>query len=199
MLQENSEATRYRSLVSFWQHPEGVIRGAVDTEDPILTGFARLEALESVDRMMAVDQQVYLPDDLLAKVDRASMAVSLEARVPLLDHRLVEWTWRLPRRLKIRDGQSKWILRQVLYGLVPRAMVDRPKVGFTVPIRAWLRGPLSEWAGDILHASPGTLCPLLDPQATLRAWNRFSRNGRGEANAIWALTLLQAWHRRWSQ
>jgi len=127
------------------------------------------------------------------------MAVSLEARVPLLDHRMVEWTWRLPRHFKIRDGQSKWILRQVLYDLVPRELVERPKVGFTVPIRAWLRGPLAEWAGELLTASIGELCPLLDAEATRDSWNRFHRHGRGEANAIWALTLLQAWHRRWNR
>jgi asparagine synthase (glutamine-hydrolysing) len=147
--------------------------------------------------MMLADQRVYLADDLLAKVDRASMAVSLEIRVPILDHRVVEFSWRLPRSLKIRDGQGKWLLRQVLYRHVPRELVDRPKVGFSVPIDRWLRGPLRPWAEDLLVPCDlernGALCA----KPILSAWQKYktgrSRGGLG----LWAILMFQAWRQRW--
>lgn len=144
---------------------------------------------------MLADQAAYLPDDLLAKVDRASMAVSLEARVPLLDHRLVELSWRLPRRFKLRDGRGKWILRQVLYKHVPRKLVDREKMGFSVPIAQWLAGPIKDWAGDLLLSA--------DPQGLLHGhtvrgeWNRFLAGNHTNAAGIWALVMFRAWQARW--
>lgn len=159
--------------------PDGVLR---DTRLPAL-----------LDRMQLNDQRWYLPDDLLAKVDRASMAVSLEARVPLLDHRVVEFAWRLPPELRLRDGITKWPLRQVLYRHVPRALVERPKMGFTVPIADWLAGPLHDWAGDLLSAlarEPGfaRVAPL---------WDAFRRGDRRLANGLWAAASLQAWGTTW--
>jgi asparagine synthase (glutamine-hydrolysing) len=147
--------------------------------------------------MMLADQLVYLPDDLLAKVDRASMAVSLEARVPILDHRVAEFAWRLPRALKIRDGQGKWLLRQVLYRHVPKEMVDRPKVGFSVPIGSWLRGPLREWAEDLLAPTSLQRTGIVRSEPVRRAWAEFQNDPGRSGQGIWALVMFQAWSERW--
>src|SRR5207249_4859251 len=148
------------------------------------------------DRMMLVDQQTYLPDDLLAKVDRASMAVSLEARVPILDHRVVEFGWRLPQRLKMRDGRGKWLLRQVLYDRVDRSLVDRPKVGFSVPVDAWLRGPLRPWGDDLVSAA-AIDTGLLRMDRVRQTWAQF-QSGRSDASlGLWAILMFKAWERRW--
>ena len=135
----------YRYLVSHAGDPTALVLGAHEPET-ILDRPADLPRLADLrERMMLLDMQTYLPDDILTKVDQASMAVSLEARVPLLDHRVVEFAWRVPTHLKYRRGQSKWLLRQVLYRHVPCELMERPKMGFGVPIEQWLRGPLRDW------------------------------------------------------
>lgn len=147
--------------------------------------------------MLLVDQTYYLPDDLLQKVDRASMAVSLEARVPILDHRVVEFSWRLPDSLKIRDGQGKWILRQILYRHVPQPLVDRPKTGFSVPLVQWMRGPLLEWSGDLLTAPSAERDALFERPQLMSAW-RDLRQGRSEdALSLWVVLMFEAWRREW--
>jgi asparagine synthase (glutamine-hydrolysing) len=197
VLLEDSEGAQYRSLVSFWREPGTLLSNRGGNGDPFLERFSQHEHLPLLGRMQLIDQKQYLPDDLLAKVDRASMAVSLEARVPLLDHRLVEFSWRLPRRYKIRHGQGKWLLKHALYKRVPRELVDRPKVGFTIPTREWLMGPLAEWASDLLAPAAMARYGVLDPGEVAAAWSRF-RSGQGtDATSVWAILMLQAWCARW--
>src|SRR5262245_61391236 len=198
MLESEGEKAGYRALLSAWHEPAELVVGGrerLERSDALFEqGEDRLDLME---RMMLADQGSYLPDDLLAKVDRASMAVSLEARVPLLDHRLVKFSWRLPRRFKVRDGRGKWILRQALYRRVPPALVDREKVGFTVPTADWLRGPLREWASDLLEPSRLTRLGLLRADPLRQAWNRLCSGDGDDALGLWAALLLTGWQERW--
>ncbi len=144
-------------------------------------------------RAMALDTVGYLPDDILHKVDRAAMSVALETRVPLLDHRLVALAWRLPERMRVRDGVGKWVLRQVLDRHVPRGLMERPKTGFAPPLGAWLRGPLAGWAEELLAPDALAADGLLDAAEVARLW-RTHRSGRSDASRdLWPLLMFQAW------
>ena len=194
LLRAESTQGMYRSLLSAWQDPENLVVGGVASGNPdgardTDSQFALME------RMMLADQTSYLPDDLLAKVDRASMAVSLEARVPILDHRVVEFSWRLPRKFKVRDGRGKWILREILYKHVPRALVDREKMGFSVPLAQWLSGPLRNWAGDLLHSDQTE--GFLRSSVVHTEWDRFLAGDSTNAAGIWAVVMFRAWQDRW--
>lgn len=197
LLEADSEASMYRSLLSAWQHPESIVVGGSSASGQLDEIMRRSEPSELMDRMMLADQATYLPDDLLAKTDRASMAVSLEVRVPLIDHRVVEFGWRLPRALKHRDGQSKWILRQVLYRRVPRALVDRPKMGFSPPVEHWLRGPLKGWAEALLFSTNLNQSGELRVPVIRRRWEDFQAGRNQSANELWAVLMYQAWKERW--
>jgi len=194
VLRADSTSGMYRSLLSAWQDPEALVVGAVKNEGPDRT-LGPTGNLALMERMMLADQTSYLPDDLLAKVDRASMAVSLEARVPILDHRVVELSWRLPRQFKIRDGRGKWILRQILYKHVPPALVDREKMGFSIPLAHWMGGPLRNWAGDLLLSTETN--GFLRTAVVHKEWDRFLGGDATNAAGIWALVMLRAWEQRW--
>jgi asparagine synthase (glutamine-hydrolysing) len=146
-------------------------------------------------RSMALDSMSYLPDDILAKVDRTAMAVSLETRVPLLDRDVIELAWRMPARLKHRDGESKWLLRQLAYRHIPRALLDRPKMGFGVPVDSWLRGPLREWAEDLLSESSLRAVGHLDVRPVRNRWHQHLSGHRNWRDSIWTLLMWQAWRR----
>ncbi|ESY68890.1 asparagine synthase (glutamine-hydrolyzing) [Mesorhizobium opportunistum] len=182
----------YRRLCSHWE-PTQIIPGAVEPPT-MLTGLEALPDLPgNVERMMYLDIMSYLPDDILVKVDRAAMAVSLEARVPLLDHRLISFALSLPLSILRAGGQTKWPLRQLLYRHVPKALVERPKMGFGVPIDAWLRGALREWAEALLDERRLREDGFFRPEAIRRAWSEHLSGHRNNQYLLWDVLMFQSW------
>lgn len=183
----------YLGLVSQWSDPAAVV---IDGHEPetFLSGHSpELPGLDAVERMMALDMITYLPDDVLAKVDRAAMSTSLETRVPFLDHRVVEFAWRMPLHMKQHQGVGKWALRQVLYRHVPQALIDRPKMGFGIPIDSWLRGPLKEWAEELLSVSRLRSEGFFHPEAIRQKWVEHLSGQRNWAYPLWVILMFQAW------
>lgn len=186
-----THADFYRMMCSQWQYPPVRHAGEALTSGP--TERVLHSLTESVERMMATDSLSYLPDDILVKVDRAAMGVSLETRVPLLDHRLIELAWRLPFSMKVRGGEGKWVLRQVLYRHLPRNIIDRPKMGFGVPVDNWLRGPLREWAEDLLAEQKLIQQDLLDPKPIRARWKRHVEGRQDSKDSLWPVLMFQVW------
>lgn len=187
----------YLGLVSHWKQPEAVVCGSEEpaTVLTIPSRWADLPDFES--RMMYLDQISYLPDDILTKVDRAAMAVSLETRVPLLDHRVVEFAWSLPLSMKIREGKGKWLLRQTLYKHVPRELIERPKMGFGIPLDVWLRGALKPWAEALLDESRLRREGYFNPELIRAKWQEHLAGRRNWSYYLWDVLMFQAWSERW--
>lgn len=183
----------YHRLLSQWKNPTELVRGSNEPRtlpDSIAMTAGSLDFQET---MMLTDLLHYLPDDILTKVDRASMAVGLEARVPLLDHSVVEFAWQLPLAFKIHEGTGKWILRELLAKFVPRGLMDRPKMGFAIPLDRWLRGPLRDWAEDLLSPSRLSGQDLLNGDLVRQKWQQHQLGVHNWSDALWSVLVFQDW------
>ena len=197
VLTMSSPEALYRQLVSHWINPADIVLEAHEPLTALTDPVRRADLNDYTERMMYTDLVSYLPDDILTKVDRASMGVSLEARVPLIDHRVVEFAWRIPLNFKIRNGEGKWLLRQVLYRYVPRELIDRPKMGFGVPIDYWLRGPLRDWAEALLAKKRLQQEGFFNPEPVRQKWEEHL-SGRGNWHyLLWDVLMFQAWQEKW--
>jgi asparagine synthase (glutamine-hydrolysing) len=186
----------YRRLISHWT-PEQITPSVLEDRGVLWDDTSRKDFPDLLDRMQFFDLVTYLPDDILTKVDRASMAVALEARVPLLDHRVVELAWRLPHSAKIRGGETKWLLRQVLYRHVPKELIERPKMGFGVPLGDWLRGPLRDWAECLLSEDRLKQTEFLDSGIVRRYWSEHLSGRRNWQYLLWNVLMFESWRERW--
>jgi asparagine synthase (glutamine-hydrolysing) len=193
LLRHRDGSELYHSMMSVWPNADSVVLGAT----PRPTVFDDPAVWTTVDhfhdRMMHLDQLDYLPEDLLVKVDRASMAASLESRAPFLDHRMVEFAGTVPLDMKTRDGKGKWLLRQALYDYVPASLIDRPKMGFAVPLAEWLRGPLRDWSEDLLSERRLREEGLLDPNPIRADWSEHLSGARDWKFKLWTVLMFQAW------
>jgi asparagine synthase (glutamine-hydrolysing) len=192
---KNSESLYYR-FISHWTQP-GLVLGDPATPEALNRSLSWLGLPDFSHNMMYLDTISYLPGDILTKVDRASMAVSLEARVPLLDHRVVEFAWQLPLSMKIKKNQGKWILRQVLYKYVPPALIERPKMGFGVPIDSWLRGSLREWAESLLDEQRLRAEGFFEPGPIRAYWADHLSGQRNWHYLLWDVLMFQGWLEQW--
>ncbi|MDB5855698.1 MAG: asparagine synthetase [Herminiimonas sp.] len=193
VLASRSNDALYLGLISHWDDPASLV---IHGEEPptLLAGNAlETHGLNDIERMMAMDLLTYLPDDILVKVDRAAMGNSLETRVPLLDHRVIEFAWRLPQSLKLRDGETKWALRQVLYRYVPRTLVERPKMGFGVPVGRWLRTGLRDWAEALLDESRLRREGFFRPESIRIKWSEHLSGKREWGYHLWDVLMFQSW------
>jgi len=188
----------YPALLKYWPDNQILVPGQNTIEQPVgwNEGYASVD--DAVMKMQLMDMLSYLPDDILTKVDRSSMDVSLEARVPLLDHRVVEYAWRLPMSSKLADGKGKQILRNILYQYVPRELIERPKMGFGVPLDMWLRGPLRDWAEDLLDPVSLSVNDMFVVKPIRQRWDEHLRGDRNWQYSLWNVLMAQAWLRKWS-
>lgn len=187
------EAVYRDAFVSHWKDPAAVVVGATEPETLVTAKSKWPDMRDYTERMMWLDLVTYLPDDVLVKVDRAAMAASLETRAPFLDHRVVEFAWRLPLSMKIKHGQGKWILRKVLYRYVPKELIERPKMGFGVPIHGWLRGPLRDWAAALLDPARLASEGFFRPEPITRKWQEHLSGRRNWQHPLWGILMFQAW------
>jgi asparagine synthase (glutamine-hydrolysing) len=184
----------YRRLITQWSEASHLVECAAEPDESLYASELRERFPDDVSWMQYLDTLTYLPDDILTKVDRASMAVALEVRVPLLDHRVVELSWRLPQPFKLRGGTGKWLLRQIAYKYVPKRLLERPKMGFGVPIDQWLRGPLKEWAGDLLSSSAMNGAGLFDRSPIAKKWAEHQEGARNWQDFLWNVLMFEAWN-----
>jgi asparagine synthase (glutamine-hydrolysing) len=190
LLENNDINALYSGMISQWPNPENIVIGGNERTRPTINS----SNLNDIEKMMALDTLTYLTDDILTKVDRAAMAFSLETRVPFLDHRIVEFAWTLPLDYKTRNGIGKWPLRQVLSRYVPNNLIERPKMGFGVPIGNWLRGPLREWGEDLLSPSLIKDQGYFNVSEIRKKWDEHQTGKRNWQHQLWCVLMFQAWH-----
>jgi len=193
VLAVQSSEEMYRNLVSHWRSPADLVLGAKEPLTVLTDQRLWADLPEFTQRMQFLDAVSYLPDDILTKVDRAAMGVSLETRVPFLDHRLFEFAWRVPMQQKIRNGEGKWLLRQVLYQYVPQALIDRPKMGFGIPLEHWLRGELRDWAENLLDKKRLKEEGFFDVAMVREKWLEHLSGARNWQYLLWDVLMFQAW------
>lgn len=188
----------YTALLQVWPE-EGVVPGAAKVMTPLDDPMMWPQGLSLAEKMIYADTLSYRPNDLMVKTDRAAMAVALEARAPLMDYELCEYSWRLPMSMKIRGLEGKWLLRRVLEKHVPKSLWDRPKSGFNAPLHQWLKGPLKAWGADLLSLERLRKQNILNADMVAQRWTDFQNGRGGHANAtdLWAALMFQAWHDRW--
>lgn len=200
MAAKDSE-TLYTSLLQVWPASENVVPNAAMPPIPLDDPALWPKELGLAERMIYADLLSYRPNDLMVKTDRASMAVALEARAPLMDHELCAYSWQLPHHMKIRGYEGKWVLRRILEKYVPKPLFERPKSGFSVPLHQWLRGPLKSWGDDLLSLDRLKKQHIVNADLVYGRWNAFQKGRGGHANAtdLWAALMFQAWHARWME
>lgn len=195
VLAASSQDDIYRQLVSHWKHPTNIVQRSHEPQTVLTREYSALKNLSFAETMMFRDILSYMLDDILVKVDRASMAVSLESRIPMLDKEVVDFAWRLPLSIKRNNGTPKWILKHVLYRHVPEKLVNRPKVGFAVPLDQWLRGPLREWADDLLDVQGLDDEGFFNSQPIQKMWHEHRSGKRNWQYYLWDILMFQAWLR----
>jgi asparagine synthase (glutamine-hydrolysing) len=191
VLEVDDSTSLYEQFITHWPQPSKIVINGYEPPTILTTILPGLGSM--AEQMMVLDTLSYLPDDILVKLDRAAMGVSLETRVPMLDYRIVEFAWRLPLNMKIRNGQGKWILRQILQKYVPKRLIERPKMGFAVPIDSWLRGPLRDWAENLLDESRLRREGFFYPEPIRQKWIEHLSGKRNWQNQLWDILMFQSW------
>jgi len=193
VLYQDTQEEFYKTLCSHWKDPENIVLNSKEYPTLLTNETGWLGSNNFIENMMAMDTNTYLADDILVKVDRAAMACSLETRIPMLSKNVVQSAWSLPLDLKIRDGVGKWPLRQVLYKHVPKDLIERPKQGFGMPLGDWLRGPLHEWASDLLNKENLTNSGYINPEPVMKLWDEHSKGERNWQYQLWDVLMFETW------
>lgn len=193
LLGKNSPEELYGVMVSHWNNPVDIVNQVSRTPELIESGRMWEKIPDFRNQMMYMDTISCLPDDILTKVDRASMGVGLEARVPILDHRVVEYAWRIPVEMNFKEGANKRMLRKILYQYLPAQMFERPKMGFAVPIDSWLRGPMRDWAENLLNEERLSREGYFNPIPIRRKWREHLSGKRDWQYSLWSVLMFQGW------